>query len=59
MQQTIGHYGQDRFASCPTSRDLRVCLSAGESEIQLIDSIDSVGDFFRFIQIITRTNGEY
>jgi hypothetical protein len=58
MQQTIEDYGPDQFASCPTSRNLRVGLGAGELEIQLVDTIDSVGDLFRFIKMITRTKGE-
>ncbi len=58
MQQTIEDYGQNQFASCSTSRDLRVGLGAGESEIQLLDTIDSVEDLFRFIKMITRTKGE-
>lgn len=36
------------------SRDLLVCSDAGDLQIQVMDAIDSVYDFFRFLHVSTR-----
>jgi hypothetical protein len=61
MNDRIEHYDEDSFANGQSPRDLRVGLDASALERQLMDSIDSVGDFLRFTKITARalTNGEY
>ena len=41
--------GEERFANGQNSRDLRAGSDAGELETQLMEAIDSIGDFLRFV----------
>jgi hypothetical protein len=50
--------GGKQFAIGQDSRDLQVCYDAGDVEIQLLDTIDSVYDFLRFLQISTRDSNQ-
>jgi hypothetical protein len=61
MNDRIEHYDEDSFANGQSPRDLRVSLSAGELEFQLVEAIDGVEDFLGFIRITARAiaNGEY
>jgi hypothetical protein len=56
MNDLIEHCDEDHFANSQSCRDLRVSSGAAEVEIQLIESIDNVGDFVGFIQISTRVD---
>jgi hypothetical protein len=40
---------EDQFANGQSSRDLRVSSDAGELDTQLMEAIDNIGDFFRFV----------
>jgi hypothetical protein len=40
---------EDQFANGQSSRDLRVSSDAGELETQLMEAIDNIGDFLRFV----------
>ena len=54
MNNFIGNNGEVQFANGQSSRDLRVGSHARELETQLMEVIDSTGDFFRFIESSTR-----
>jgi hypothetical protein len=49
MDSIVHNCDQDQFANGQSSRDLRVGSHARELETQLMEVIDSTGDFFRFI----------
>jgi hypothetical protein len=56
MSKILEDNAEDRFANGQSSRDLRVSSGAGldvpptaGAEEALIDAIDNVGDFFRFV----------
>jgi hypothetical protein len=40
---------EDQFANGQSSRDLRVSSDAGELETQVMEAIDNIGDFIRFV----------
>jgi hypothetical protein len=46
MSSAIEHWDEGRFANGQSGRDLRVGLHARELETQLMEVIDSTGDFF-------------
>ena len=54
MNKAIGVSDEEEFVKGQSSRDLRAGLDASELEIQLIDAIDNVGEFLRFIAISAR-----
>jgi hypothetical protein len=45
---------EEQFAKGQDSRDLRVSPDPTEPGIQFIETIDSTGDFFRFVESSTR-----
>ena len=49
MNNIIEDNGEDQFANGQSSRDLRVSSDAGELETQLMEAIDNIGDFLRFV----------
>ena len=53
MNDVIEVSDEEQFAKGQDTRDLRVCYDA-DVEAQLTDTIDSVYDFLRLVQIATR-----
>jgi hypothetical protein len=49
---------EGRFANGQNGRDLRVGSHARELETQLMEVIDSTGDFFRFVEIFNARDGK-
>jgi hypothetical protein len=45
---------EDQFANSQRRRDLRVCWDATELKTQLMEAIDSAGDFVRYVEISSR-----
>jgi hypothetical protein len=54
MNNVIEVRDEEQFAKSQNSRDLQVCSDAGDVETQLMDTIDSAYDFFRFLHVSTR-----
>jgi hypothetical protein len=44
----------EQFVKGESSRDLQVSLDARDLAIQFIETIDTVNDFFRFLEVSTR-----
>jgi hypothetical protein len=55
MNSIIEHDVKDQFANGQSSRDLRVSSAATELDTQLMDAIDNVGDFLRFVDQSTKS----
>jgi hypothetical protein len=49
MNAIIKKKDEDQFANGQNSRDLRVSPDARELETQLMEAIDNIGDFLRFV----------
>ena len=56
MSNIVEDHGENRFADAQSSRDLRATLCGAELETQLMEAVDSVGDFLRFVKISTRVD---
>src|ERR1700730_238240 len=54
MKTVIEVSDEEQFAKGQNSRDLRVCYDTRYLEPQFMDAVDSVHDFFRFLQASTR-----
>lgn len=54
MDNIIEHCDEGHFAKGQSGRDLRVCPDAMALTAQLMDAIDSVGDFVRFVELSSR-----
>jgi hypothetical protein len=54
MDNFIEHCDEGQFAKGQSGRDLRLCPDARQLETQLMDAIDSVGDFVRFVELSSR-----
>ena len=54
MDNFIEHCDEEQFANGKSRRDLRVCWDARELKTQLMEAIDNVGDFVRFVEISSR-----
>jgi hypothetical protein len=54
MNDISEHCDEDQFANSQRPRDLRVCWDATELKTQLMEPIDSVVDFVRYVEISSR-----
>jgi hypothetical protein len=54
MDNIIEDCDESQFAKGQSGRDLRLCWDARELKSQLMDAIDNVGDFVRFVEISSR-----
>ena len=54
MKSVIEVSDEEQFAKGQGSRDLQVCHEATDVEIQSMNAIDSVYDFFRFLELSAR-----
>jgi hypothetical protein len=54
MNNIIEHCDEDQFANGQCRRDLRFCWDDRELKTQLMEAIDNVGDFVRFVEISSR-----
>jgi hypothetical protein len=54
MNNIIEDCYEDQFAKGQSRRDLRGCLDTKVLETQLMEAIDNVGDFLRFVEISTQ-----
>jgi hypothetical protein len=54
MDDIIEHCDEDQFANGQSRRDLRVCWNARELKTQLMEAIDNVGEFVRYVEILSR-----
>jgi hypothetical protein len=54
MDNIIDDCDEDQFANGQSRRDLRGCWDARELKTQLMEAIDSVGDFVRYVEISSR-----
>ena len=54
MNDAIEVSDPEQFVKGESSRDLRVSLGAKELSIQLMETLDTVNDFYRFLEISTR-----
>jgi hypothetical protein len=54
MDGIIEHCDEDQFANGQSRRDLRVCWDARELKTQLMEAIDNVGEFVRYVEILSR-----
>ena len=54
MNNSLEFRDGEHFAKRQDSRDLQVCYDAVDVETQFMDGIDSVYDFFRLLQVLTR-----
>ena len=54
MDDIIEYCDEDQFANGQSRRDLRGCWDARELKSQLMEAIDNVGDFVRFVEISSR-----
>jgi hypothetical protein len=53
MNNIVEGHGENRFANGQSSRDLRATLCGAELQTQLMEAVDNVGDFLRFLKIST------
>jgi hypothetical protein len=58
MNNIVEDHGENRFANGQSSRDLRATLCGAELETQLMEAVDNVGDFLRFLKISTRVDAK-
>jgi hypothetical protein len=56
VNNIVEDHGKNQFANGQSSRDLRAGSDASELETQLMEAIDNVADFLRFVEISTRVN---
>jgi hypothetical protein len=56
MNNIVEDHGRNQFANNQSSRDLRAGSDAAELKTQLMEAIDNVADFLRFVEISTRLN---
>jgi hypothetical protein len=56
MNNLVEDHGKNQFANGQGSRDLRAGSDVAELETQLMEAIDNVADFLRFVEISTRVN---
>jgi hypothetical protein len=54
MDNIIEDCDDGQFAKGQSGRDLRLCPDARQLETQLMEAIDNVGDFVRFVEISSR-----
>ena len=54
MDDIIEYCDEDQFANGQSRRDLRVCWDAMELKTQLMEAIDNVGEFVRYVEILSR-----
>ena len=54
MHHVIEHCDEGQFAKGQSGRDLRVCPDARALTTQLMDAIDSVGDFIHYGELSSR-----
>lgn len=52
MNNAIEVSDAEQFVKGESSRDLQVSLDARDLAIQFMETIDTVNDFFRFLEII-------
>jgi hypothetical protein len=56
LSNIVEDHGENRFANGQSSRDLRATLCGAELETQLMEAVDNVGDFLRFLKNSTRVD---
>ena len=56
VNDIVEDHGNNQFANGQSSRDLRAGSDASELKTQLVEAIDNVADFLRFVEISTRVN---
>ena len=54
MKDNFEDKGENKFAKGQSRRDLRVNSEGRELESQLMEAIDNIGDFLRFVETSTR-----
>jgi hypothetical protein len=54
MNDFIEHRDEDQFANGQSCRDLRVSPDLTQPVFQMMEAIDSISDFFRFVEISAR-----
>jgi hypothetical protein len=54
MDNIIEECDDGKFAKGQSGRDLRLCADARQLNTQLMEAIDNVGDFIRFVEISSR-----
>jgi hypothetical protein len=58
MNNLVEDHRENRFANGQSSHDLRATLCSAELETQLMEAVDSVGDFLRFVKSSTRVDAK-
>jgi hypothetical protein len=58
MNNIVEDHGENRFANGQADAICEAPLCGAELETQLMEAVDNVGDFLRFVKILTRADAK-